>query len=364
MKRLTAILALVLLLCMVFPAAAENDLMPIPCPQEGFSTMMPADCTAQYTAGTGLQIYPEHAGYIPYVIVSRRPSDMQFSNPVNYLNNVYREYMENRYGDDMIGMNPAKNWEIGGKTLIGARYLYKVGTTTVCLLQLIELRDDGDVEYSAKFIENEDEKTMAALDAAVRNYAPETAEPDADIVMPADLSGTEVNMEDGRYWAAVADADRIEQGGFFTLRLYLQDLYPADRIDGLAEGAKVRVNGQDYTVAAVIPHNENLIEIKTQEELDGYIAFQKQSDSSYNALVNGWVPCTHLADQKIMLPLANDCSFTWIRENKEVGVYDAYSFIKLLKDIELSQYNTMVEFTGGLLMTVVHSSAVPVPDGN
>ena len=69
-------------------------------------------------------------------------------------------------------------------------------------------------------------------------------------------------------------------------------------------------------------------------------------------------------EKKIMLPLANDFSFTWIRENKEVGVYDAYSFIKLLKDIELSQYNTMVEFTGGLLMTVVHSSAVPVPDGN
>ena len=107
MKRLAIALILVLLTCSILPAAAEDGLAAVDCAEEGFSTMIPAGCTARYTEGTGLQIFVENAGYIPYVIVSRRPADMQFSNPTGYLNNVYREYMENRYGDNMIGMNPA-----------------------------------------------------------------------------------------------------------------------------------------------------------------------------------------------------------------------------------------------------------------
>ena len=360
MKRAIALLAMILIACVFVAAAAEDGLKTVQCDEEGFFTRIPEDCAAQYASGTGLQVFVENPGYIPYVIISRRPADMQFSNPVNYLNNVYREYMEEQYGDSMIGTNPAREWETGGKKLTGARYLYKVGETTVCLLRLIEQRDDGDVEYSAKFIEGEDSKTMEALDAAVRHYGtgPAASGPEqtAAVINPVDMSGMEVNTESGIYWAAVTDTDRIEDGGFFTVRLYVQDLYPADRIEELAEGMTVRVNGQEFTVSSVIRHDEKTVEIYTREDFDGYIVFQKASDFFYTALVNDAVPCACIADRKIMLPLPDAFTFTWISGSGEASVFDADGFIGLLDEEELNQYNTMLQFSDGLVTSVIHTS--------
>ena len=176
------------------------------------------------------------------------------------------------------------------------------------------------------------------------------------VIAPNDVSGQEVNTENGIYWAAITDTDRIESGGFFTARLYLQDVYPADDINGLAAGMKVRVNGQEFTVKSVVPHDEETVEIYTEEAFDGYIAFKKASDYFYTALVNDWVPCTHVADRKIMLPLANDFSFLWIDADESATVYDADSFIGVLDEMELSQYNTMLQYSGGLVMMVIHTS--------
>lgn len=358
MKRLALVLTLVLLACACLPAMAESELAAVTCAEGGFSTKILTDCTAQYTEGTGLQIYTGTAGYIPYVIISPRPADKQFSNPVNYLNNTYREYLENKYGDSMLGMNPAKNWEIGGKTLIGARYKYKVGDTTVCLLRLIEQRQDGDVEYTAKYIDGEDAKTMEALDAAVRYYSRGGADsaPAEDALRPVDMSGIEVDTDGGVYWAAITDTDRVTDGGFFTARLYFQDLYPAAQVEALKENARIVVNGWEFTVKKLVHHDEKTLEIYPKEEFDGYIVFQKASDYFYTALVNDWVPCTHIADRKIMLPLANDFTFTWLSGDGEATVYDAYSFIKLLGEEQLNQYNTMLQFSGGLVMMMIHTS--------
>lgn len=165
---LAAILALTAAIC---GAAADGEWADYTCQEQSFSTKIPTSGTTVYDdSAKGIMIYTDVPGYIPYVIVSRRPADKKFSNPENYLNNVYREYIEEKFGDNNLGMNSASIWEIGGKELLGARYMYKIGDYTVIQLQLIEVRDAGDVEYTAKFIEGEDEATMAALNEAVRNY--------------------------------------------------------------------------------------------------------------------------------------------------------------------------------------------------
>lgn len=358
MRHLLVLLILVLLTCICQPAMSELELTTVTCAEDGFSVMIPVNCTPQYVPGTGLQVFVETPGYIPYVIVTRRPADKQFSNPTNYLNNIYREYMEDQYGDNMIGTNPAREWEVGGKKLLGARYLYKVGETTVCMLRLIEIREDGDVEYAAKYIDGEDENAMVALDVIVKYYTIETDYDEAlgSTVAPVDMRDMEVNTESGVYWAAITDADRIEDGGFFTASLYMQDLYPAEQIESLSEGARVRVNGQEFTVTSIIHHDKDTIEIYTREEFNGYIVFNKASDVFYTALVNDWVPCTHIAEQKIMLPLVNDFTFTWIGDDESTTVYDADSFIVLLEDVELTQYNTLLQYNNGLVMMIIHTS--------
>jgi len=179
-KLLAAILALSLLLSLALcSASADDGYADYTCKEQNFSTKIPLSGTSGYDEqNAGLTIYTDVPGYIPYVIVRRRPMNMKFSNPTNYLNNTYREYIEDSYGDNNLGMNPAKTWELGGKELIGARYMYKISEYTVVHLQLIEIRPDGDVEYTVKYIEGDAsaDATMAAAEEAVRNYRETDAE--------------------------------------------------------------------------------------------------------------------------------------------------------------------------------------------
>ena len=118
MKKLISILLALALLVSCITALAEAEPEEYACREENFSTRIPAGTSAAYEEGTGLMIYARSEGKIPYVIVSRRPMDMKFQSPENYLNNVFREYMEDKYTDNFRGMNPAKAWEAGGKELL------------------------------------------------------------------------------------------------------------------------------------------------------------------------------------------------------------------------------------------------------
>ena len=89
-------------------ASADGEWADYTCEEQQFFTKIPVNGTSGYDDGVkGLMIYTEVPGYIPYVIVKRRPMDMKFNNPEDYLNNVYREYLEDKYGENSRGMNPA-----------------------------------------------------------------------------------------------------------------------------------------------------------------------------------------------------------------------------------------------------------------
>lgn len=164
---LAAVLALTAAIC---GAAAEDEWKDFTCAEEQFITKVPAAAVSRYETDNGLVVYTEHEGYIPNLIVHRRTGDMKLKNPTNFLNNVYREYLENKYGDDSRGMNPAKTWDVGGKELLGARYMFMIGEYSVVQLVLIELRDAGDVEYIVKYIDGQGDAILAATEEAVRNY--------------------------------------------------------------------------------------------------------------------------------------------------------------------------------------------------
>ncbi len=391
-KLLSLFLALALLLTgMAWGALADGGLADYVCKEESFATKIPLSGSSGYVENTGLVIYTDVPGYIPYVIVRRRPMDKKFNNPVNYLNNVYREYLENKHGDNSLGMNPARKWDVGGRELLGARYMYKIGDTTVVQLQLIDVRDAGDVEYTAKFIDGKDAATMDALDAAVRYYretdvpapAPQpteeplpteqpTAEPVAPapqassaVVTPMDISGVKVDKETGTYRVRITDADKVDAGGYFTAELYVEDTYLNSDINALQPGDRVQVVGSVWTVDQMIPVEAG-VEVRVREDFDGYIVFRKATDSTCTALVNDWTPSTLLGTEKIMLPLPYRFSFLWMGGDDSADVYDADSFIGMLRNgsaPELVQYNTMIRFSEGLVEMIVHSDYPAGPDG-
>ena len=227
-KLLSMILALALLLSAAAGcASAEAEWTDYTCAEQQFSTKIPVSGTSGYDdTAKGLKIYTDVPGYIPFVIVSRRPMDKKFSNPENYLNNVYREYLEDKYGDDYLGMfDEAGTWEIGGKQVLGARFKYRIGEYTVVHLQLIEVREAGDVEYTAKYIEGEDEATLAALNEAVRNYretdaAPAAGDPEPagagdEAAVPSFLTPSEFVSKFNSVMEALADkyADQLGEEG-------------------------------------------------------------------------------------------------------------------------------------------------------
>lgn len=382
MKKLLAIiLALGLLFGAAIPAGAtaSESLMDFVCEEESFSVKIPSGAVAAYEENSGLVIYTLNQGYIPYVVVSRRPADKKFNNPTNYLNNVYREYLENRFGENSLGMNPARSWDVGGKQLLGARYMYRIGKTVVTQLQLIEVRDGGDVEYTAKFYDGNEEITMAALDAAARYYqeldsavlrepeptaVPEPAGSDGKVVRPLDISGMKPDTANGTYRARLTDTDRIVDGGFFTVELYQQDQYLLSEINALQPGDKVQVNGKLWTVASLVGMDNGQCEMYVREETYSYFVFSKDSDTTCSLLVDDWQPCTLLSSEKIMLPLPYAFAFAW-SGGDDVRLYDADAFIKLLQDgetaAEMNQYNTAVSFSGGLLTVVSHSDYPPGP---
>ncbi len=383
MKKMLAIILVLGLLCGIAAPGgteAEESLADFVCEVGSFSVKIPSEAVAVYEENSGLVIYPLKQGYIPYVIVARRPVDMKFNNPTNYLNNVYREFVENRFGDDSLGMSPARSWEMGGKQLLGAQYRYRIGATVVTHLQLIEIRNGGDVEYTAKFYEGYEDITMAALDAAVRYYqetdspaVPEeepTAKPApagnaAKVIKPLDLSGMKPDTGSGTYHARLTDTDRIANGGFFTVELYQQDQYLLSEINALLPGDQVQVNGKQWTVASLKETEDGQCEMYVREETYSYFVFQKDTDTTCTILVDDWSPCTLIGSEKIMLPLPYAFAFVW-SGGDDAQIYDADAFIKLIQDgetvAEMNPYNTAVSFSGGLLTIVSHSDYPPGPD--
>ncbi len=374
-KILVLMMILVLLATLAASTATAEDWTEYTCGEESFSLRVPVAANVRYEEGSGLVIYTGTAGKIPYAVFTRRPLELKFKNTEGYLNNVYREYLKEKYGDSFLGMNPAKMWEAGGKELRGARYMYKVGEYTVVQLKLLDIRDAGDVEYTVKYVEGEDASVMAAVNEAVRTYR--EAESSAgtggtdqpqfkkSVLVPADVSGTEINKQSGVYWARIQNADRISDGGYFTADLYVADTYSLQDISNLQEGDQVQMIGQIWTVDAVLPEEDGKREIRVKEEFDGYFVFQKASETTCTLLVNDWVPSRFISREKVMLPLPNAFSYVKMENTGDTTVYDADSFIDLLiRDGTggWTRYNTLLGFGDGLVSYIIHSDYPDVPN--
>ena len=155
--------------CTVISASAENKLVDVYCSEMDISTKCDPDYITAWEDGNGLRIWMYDEGYVPNILIWRRANDKKFNDPVNYLNNVYREYMEEKY-NNTVTTDPCKKVNIGGKTVYLARYHYIANDNNLVMARVIEVRDDGDVEFAAKYSEHEPDKAMEALDTVVRYY--------------------------------------------------------------------------------------------------------------------------------------------------------------------------------------------------
>jgi len=149
----------------------DGKLAKIACDEQGFTTMADPAYSWDYQEGTGLSIYTQNAGKIPYVIVYR--SEDLLGEPYEYIQEQYTPHMRNKYGEALADVEEIERYEIGGKQLPAGLYSYYVGDTLVDMLRLMDSTGSRTVSYTAKFIHGEGDATMVALDAAIRGFRAE-----------------------------------------------------------------------------------------------------------------------------------------------------------------------------------------------
>lgn len=194
MKKLLCILLTMVLLANCAGALADEKWFDYHCEEDGFTTRKPMHALTEYKNNkgyVGITFYLSIPGAPPYVMVHRRPAEGKFKNPENYLNNTYREFLEDKYAEygTSVAFNPARIWEIDDKQLVGAKY--DIGGTVQ--LQLIETRELGDVEYTAMFDPADEEATMEALEAAVTFYIEDDASDRAKAIVQAKAAVKDLN---------------------------------------------------------------------------------------------------------------------------------------------------------------------------
>lgn len=117
-----------------------------------------------FKEGDGLYIYTDNEGYIPYVLIYRSSATY---NAQDFLTDFGKE-MEEKYGDDFEGYKSVKEYEKGGKKLLGIEYAYKIDGESIQAIRLIEEHKDGYISYIAKYPREEGDETLEDLELAVR----------------------------------------------------------------------------------------------------------------------------------------------------------------------------------------------------
>lgn len=231
----------------------------------------------------------------------------------------------------------------------------------------------------------------------------ETSESDPGWIRPKAVVRDEGGTPDGQYRIGIEDAGHLEEG-WFTLSLYLEDLYDRGEIAGMKPGDRVTVHGETYTAAMILIHGyidtdgdgetdrstvliRNAEEFRDQaeanelavdgdyenapesfvlsayelipaEEMYGYIAFEPVSEDACRAVRDDWSPCSYVRSVKIQLPLPED----FVLEDYMGEESGAEDFLNDLSGAGYSPYNTRAWFADGRLMKVSHSDYPAGPE--
>ena len=187
-------------------------------------------------------------------------------------------------------------------------------------------------------------------------------------VRPVPVDHDRVDLKNGEFSLTARNVDRIGNGNYFTAVLYREDIYDGEQIRALAPGDTVWANDEKWTVKEIVLHPAGedpdepvSIEIYTEEDLDGYLAFWPRRDGTFIAVINDWSPVTLLGSVRVPLPLADGFEYISITAGEEgdpAGPQEFLDDLMMFSGDCFSAYNTTCVFRDGQLMRVT-SSAYP-----
>ena len=205
---------------------------------------------------------------------------------------------------------------------------------------------------------------------------------------PLELTPESYDLNNGEFWF-VTDIEGEPAGDSFTMTLYLEDRYEPDVIKNLEKDDTVEVDGQTYTVDAVVIHgwydtngdgepdtgstfvkdqetaqymmekygtaikeatpdlDVRSYEIYFTDDYEGYLAFDVGDDGYCHPVVNDATFRTKIGTVEIPLPLPENFVYHY-EENWKQKEGAAPEF---LYDLEISsEYTTVARFEDGRLV--------------
>ena len=213
---------------------------------------------------------------------------------------------------------------------------------------------------------------------------------EAKHIRPLDLTPDSYDLNNGEFWFGV-DTEAEVAGGSLTMTLYLEDRYNIAEVEALKPDDTVEVNGETYTVEAVVIHGwydsdgdgeldtgditvrepelaqylydkyETMVsdrelvpesyEIYTKEEFDGYIALSIGADGYCHPLVNDITFRRQIATTEVPLPLPDGFAYHY-EENRDHKEGGAQEFLNALTDSVFEPYSSIARFKDGKLVEV------------
>lgn len=167
MRRFLALtVALIVAMCGCGTAVADSiRLQPVSCPEQGFTTACEEGLTWVWEDDTGINIWTDEEGYIPYLLIYRNEGGG--SNVEGYFNDVFTPQMREDYGDRLIEVGEFQTYTVAGVEMPGMMYTYLVNDVPVVLFRVFDMRWGGNVCYTAKYLRDEPDDTLRALAIAV-----------------------------------------------------------------------------------------------------------------------------------------------------------------------------------------------------
>ena len=145
----------------------DEELQTVSCPEMGFSLKCLPEYVTAYDDAEGVTIYTENEGYIPYVMVY---SSGDVLDPVEYIEEMFTPHIIDQYGPNLISYDEYDTYAIGGKQVAAGIYSYFLQGYIIDLIRVYDVIDGRGVSFTAKYIQDEREATLNALDLAVSSY--------------------------------------------------------------------------------------------------------------------------------------------------------------------------------------------------
>ena len=143
----------------------------ISCPEMGFSFLADPAYSWNYQDGTGITVFTENEGVIPYVIVYQ--SEDLIVEAYEYIREQFTPHMRAQYGDDLVACREYEAYEIGGRTLPAGVYTYRLQGYLIDMIRIYDSTGARTSAFTAKYIQGQGDATLAALAQAVATFRPD-----------------------------------------------------------------------------------------------------------------------------------------------------------------------------------------------